>query len=67
MNILNQPSDREYSIEDMLKCVERELALRKIMYPKWVNSGVMKEDVAKHEINVMQAIHETLYELKETV
>lgn len=67
MNISSQPSDKEYSIEDMIKCVERELALRKLMYPKWVMSGRMKQEEANREINTMQAIHETLYELKETI
>ena len=41
---------------DKLRCVEREIAMRKAVYPKWVESGRMKQAKADHEIAVMEAI-----------
>jgi hypothetical protein len=42
--------------EDKLKCIKRELGLRRNNYPKWVASGRMKQTIAEHELRVMEAI-----------
>ena len=47
-------------LPDLLTCAKRELALRKGTYPKWVASGRMKPDAAKHEIDCMEGIVERL-------
>jgi hypothetical protein len=41
---------------DKLRCIEREIAMRKTVYPKWVASGRMKQDKADREIAVMESI-----------
>jgi hypothetical protein len=41
---------------DKLRCIEREIAMRKAVYPKWVASGRMKQDKADREIAVMESI-----------
>ena len=41
---------------DKLNCAVRELLMRKRAYPRWVESGRMKPEVADMEIKVMQAI-----------
>jgi len=46
----------DVSWPDKIKCVKRELALRKSAYPKWVASGRMKKETADREIEVMEAI-----------
>ena len=46
------------STREKLACVERELALRRSAYPKWVKAGRMKPHVASHEIRAMEAIVE---------
>jgi hypothetical protein len=46
------------SDEDKLKCLGRELALRRNAYPKWVASGRMKQAAADREIEVIEAIIE---------
>ncbi len=51
---------QEYTLEAMIACVRRELAMRKNVYPKWVQSGRMKAEEADHQINCMQAVHDTL-------
>jgi hypothetical protein len=41
---------------DKLACAERELALRKNVYPRWVEQGRMSAGRAAREIALMQAI-----------
>lgn len=41
---------------DKWKCAERELALRRKVYPRWVNDGKLTHREARHELDVMQAI-----------
>jgi hypothetical protein len=48
------------SLEEQIKCVEREIAMRRRFYPKWVASGKMKEYAARHEIECMEAVLEGL-------
>lgn len=54
----------EVSIDDQIKCVRRELAMRKTVYPKWTASGKMKPEAAERELAAMQAVHDTLTSLK---
>ncbi len=44
------------SNEDKLKCVKRELGMRRNVYLKWVASGRMKKEQADREIAVMTAV-----------
>lgn len=41
---------------DKLKCAQRELALRRNVYPRWVEKGKISAGKAEWEIAVMQAI-----------
>jgi hypothetical protein len=41
---------------DKLKCVEREVAMRKGVYPKWIAAGKLTRAKADREIAVMEAI-----------
>jgi hypothetical protein len=43
-------------LSDQIKCAEREVALRKRAYPKWVQSGRMKRETADYEIAAMEAV-----------
>jgi len=44
------------SDRDKLKCVEREIAMRKLVYPSRVRAGKMSQREADHEIRMMEAI-----------
>lgn len=44
------------TLADKFACVQRELALRKNVYPRWVEQNRMKADKAAREIAVMKAI-----------
>ena len=48
----------EVTFREKLACVERELAMRRNVYPKWVKSGRMKADSAEHQIRAMEAVVE---------
>jgi len=41
---------------DKLKCAQRELALRRSVYPKRVKSGLQTQEKIDHEIAAMAAI-----------
>jgi hypothetical protein len=45
-----------YSMDDMIKCATRELAMRRRVYPKWVEQDRMTQDKADWEIECMEAI-----------
>lgn len=47
-------------LSEQIKCVEREIVLRRRVYPRWVESGRMKQAKADQEIAAMEAILETL-------
>ncbi len=53
-------SDRE-----KLACARRELAMRRRVYPRWVEAGRMTREEAEREIAVMDAIVAD-YELRVT-
>lgn len=53
------------SLEDQIKCVEREIALRKRVYPRWIAAGKMTNEKANDEIARMQAVRESLITLDE--
>lgn len=52
------------SLEDQIKAVRREIALRRAVYAKRVASGHMKREDAGREIAVMEAVHGTLVGLR---
>jgi ATP-dependent Lon protease len=55
----------EVTLDDQLKCVRRELALRQRVYPKHVFAGKMKQEAADYELAAMQAVHDTLKKLRD--
>lgn len=54
------------TLEQMIACVRREIAMRKRVYPRWVADGRMARDAAEREIAAMQAVHDTLAALPPT-
>ena len=51
------------SLADQIKEAQRELALRKKLYPKWVKRGDLTEGEAVYFLKVQAAIVETLVRL----
>lgn len=47
-------------LADLVRAAERELAMRRRVYPNWVASGRMKQDAADHELQAMQQIVDVL-------
>lgn len=46
----------EISLLDKLRCIERELAMRHHLYPKWVAAEKITLEKAAREIAIMEAI-----------
>lgn len=51
------------NINQQIKTVQREIAMRKRVYPRWVSQGKMTKAKAEHEIKAMEAVHQTLVDL----
>lgn len=52
------------TINEQIKCVLRELALREAVYPRQVSEGRMQHTVATHELACMRSVLETLEDVK---
>ena len=51
------------TLDDQIRCIARELALRKRVYPRLLTQGTMTQDQAAHEIRTMQSVLATLQAL----
>lgn len=51
-------------LREQIRCVEREIALRRGVYPRWVEAGRLKQAAADREIAAMQAVLDTLREVE---
>jgi hypothetical protein len=47
-----------YSAHDKLESIEREIRMRRRVYPGWIAAKRMSKEKADHEISVMEAIAE---------
>lgn len=52
------------SLDDQIKCVEREIGMRKRVYARWVENKRMTQAKADQETAAMQAVLDTLVALK---
>lgn len=50
------------SLEEQVKCVEREIAMRKRVYPRWIEQERMTFSKAQAEIAAMEAVLATVRE-----
>lgn len=46
----------EFTQADKLNAIKREIAMRRSVYPRWVNSGKMKQSDADYQIAIMEQI-----------
>ena len=46
----------EYTNDEKLKEIAREIAMRRNVYPKWIASGRLKPEAADRQIAIMVAI-----------
>lgn len=53
----------QFSLEQQLEEVEREIALRNRVYPTMIAKGRMRESVAQYHTGRMHAVAETLRRL----
>ncbi len=48
------------TLDDQIRCVKREIAMRRVVYPKWITQGKIDQAKADREIEVMEAVLKTL-------
>lgn len=51
-----------FTDKDKLACIEREIAMRERVYPRWIKDGRMKREDAEREIACMRAIADDMRE-----
>lgn len=54
----------DISLDEQIECIQRELALRKVVYSRQVHAGRMHQRIADLEMARMGAVLETLQKLK---
>jgi len=54
-------------LSDQIACVEREIAMRRRVYPNWVASGRLRQAAADEELRRMEAVRDTLIALRKTM
>lgn len=52
-------------LDDQIRCIEREIAMRKRCYPKWVERNSMSASQAAHEMNAMTEVLHTLNQVRQ--
>lgn len=55
------------TIDEQIQAVERELKLRRTLYPKWIEKRKIKKEKADYEIKAMEAVLESLKYLKSLI
>ncbi len=55
LNAMSEPTP-----EQQIACLKREIAMRKNVYPKWVATGRLKQEIADKEIEAMTAALHTV-------
>jgi hypothetical protein len=53
-----------FSLPEQIKEVKLEIILRRSAYPKFVDRGKMKPEVAERRLDIMQAVLKTLEDLE---
>lgn len=56
----------QFTLQQQIDCVRREIAMRERVYPAWVGKGKMKPEVAQHQIEAMKAVLATLIGMEAT-
>lgn len=51
------------TLGEQIKAVEREIGYRKRVYPKWVEAGRLNQIEANYQIEVMEAVLNSLVQL----
>lgn len=60
LNLFGDQQQVSVSIDDQIKCVERELAFRRRVYERRIGLGKMTRSTANREIESMEAVKATL-------
>jgi hypothetical protein len=55
----------EPTLSDLAKCARREAAMRRRVYPRWIDNGKMTQDQADHETACMDAIAKLLSDMEQ--
>jgi len=52
------------TLDQQIQSVQREIAMRQRLYPKWVEQKTMTLAQSAHEIQCMESVLRTLFEMR---
>jgi len=55
--------NKTFHISDQIKCVEREIDMRRRVYPSRIIAGKMTQGTADREIEIMRHVYQTLIDI----
>lgn len=58
--LFGAPVPSDVSLKDMVACVEREISMRRHVYPRWVRLGKLTQAAADMELQRMDAVRDFL-------
>ena len=56
--------NNDITLDQMVKCVEREIGMRERVYPRWVEQKKMLQATAGLELARMRAVRDVLVDVK---
>jgi len=54
-----------FTLDQQIAELDRELGMRRNLYPRWVREGKLKQQQADHRINIIEEIKETLRQCRQ--
>ena len=57
----------DFTLQQQIQCVEREIAMRQRVYPNWVNANKLKQEKADYEIACMKNVLSSLKNLNRAI
>lgn len=56
-----------FTLQEQMRCVEREIAMRERVYPRWVAMKKMTQIKADYELNCMKEVLATLESVNQKI
>lgn len=50
----------DYTLDQQLAEIDREITMRKRMYPTWVDRGTLRPEAAERQLGALEAARETV-------
>ncbi len=59
---MNKQFTQQITLEEMSEEIKREIAMRKSVYPRWIENGKIKKETADYRVLILEALQIYLQE-----